>query len=164
MSISKIIREYPTFENKQQGDTDCGPTSMSYALAMCGIEVDPQRLPNMVDRLLMSQIGTLPTWFSKVALKYGLSSEDILERSFRDYASIVKDRVKHGFPVIMLVEGGHWVTIVGFEKDKFIINDPACEAPILNQWSRETFRRKSEFDFEALGMFNNHYAFSCGEW
>lgn len=161
---NKLIKENPKFKEKQRLDYNCGPTCMTYALSVCGWEIDQLDLHGPLMKYFMKRIGTLPTWFTKVANEYGLWHSDIITDDFDNFSENIKHICSTGGSLIVLTESGHWVLVAGYDEKKkvFLINDPAG-IKVLEEWSEVKLYNKtySEIDFIE---FQGFYAFAVSNY
>lgn len=132
--IKRLIKENPVFKQKQTTDYNCGPTAMTYVMSLLGWEAHPEKICTYLQDILMKRLGTLPTWFISVSREYDIQTSDCLTKWEDEFANNLFSTVaEEEDPVILLVEGGHWIAVVGYDplKDMYIINDPADETNIV---------------------------------
>jgi hypothetical protein len=161
--LKDLIRENPIFKVKQKYEYNCGPTSMTYCLSVLGFTADQISLCSPMDHILMPAIGTIPTWFAKIAKANDLSYDDIICKDESKFLDQVMHHIPLG-PMILLVNGGHWVAVLeyDFDTDKFIVNDPADEESVLKKWTPRKLLKEAYSEVEMLDV-KGYYAFIMKE-
>jgi hypothetical protein len=122
---------------------NCGPASLSMALAAFGIDVDPPSVREYVNFLsgnLDPDSGTSLDSLAKVAREAGLATLDLYgSRGYKVWdLDLVRQHVAQGHPVVTLAkyqslpgngrslfDTDHYIVITGLSGDDFIYNDAA---------------------------------------
>lgn len=122
---------------------NCGPASLSMALAAFGLNLDPENIREYVNYLsgdIDADSGTSLDDIARVAREAGLRTLDLYSASgYRAWdLDLMRQHVAQGHPVITLTRyqslpgnansdfySDHYVVITGLSGDDFIYNDPA---------------------------------------
>ncbi len=135
----------------QPNDWTCGPFALKHALLALGKLVTEDQINAVAQAHWWS--GTDEIRLSKAADAFdcGLDLRRRIdaEKARKALASVVRD----GTPAILCVdEWGHWITVVGHEKSRFVVLDSNMD-PVLNVISWPELRRRWGFedsDYDAL--------------
>ena len=136
----------PKYKNKQykqtggrgetapdtMGDSGCGPTAMAMvASKITGKEYDPMTMAKMSEAGGYStSLGTSPEYFTSAANTLGINSSlsdptsENLQASLAGGNSVILQGVKSANNNSPFTSEGHYVTVVGLDKDNVIVNDP----------------------------------------
>lgn len=114
-----IINDVPFYP---QRDYQCGPSSLAGVLNYYGLNVSPEEIASEI--YSSSARGTLDLDLLFYAQKKGLSA-----KKYRGSIDDLKEKIKDGYPVIVLVDYGygplqanHFMVILGFNKAGIFAN------------------------------------------
>jgi len=108
----------------------CGPFALKYALVMLGKFVSEKEIAKKAGSTWWH--GTDEIGLAKAA-KYFKCKMKYFRREIKlDAVNILKKHLRGGFPCILSVDNWeHWLTVINYQKDKFIIVDSAFDNVII---------------------------------
>lgn len=123
----------PVIKSKQTNESSCGGGSLHSVLRYYDINETEKKINEMAE--LDMDIGIEPESIVKVAKQFGLSSKLIKGCNI----NTLKGFISKGIPVIVAIvawgedgkknyntdKDGHWVVVIGFDKARVYIEDPA---------------------------------------
>jgi len=133
---------YSQLDGSSWAEANCGPTSLSMALGMYGIEMPSWMLrPEVLNAQGMwgDEAGTLLDALARVAEAHVIRVEGLYDgdQFHRWSVGEVHDQLEHGHPVIAQVRyrvlperegslywGDHYIVLTGVAGDRFLYNDP----------------------------------------
>ncbi len=169
--------DFPTA--RQDNDYNCGSTSVQTMLAYYGID---ERQNDLDKELKVSKDGVSYTNMIKVFNKKGLKTS-----SSRMNQEILKQFLDKNIPVIILIQAykdntiktytrgsyknGHYVTVIGYDDTKFIVEDPSLNNKIgyipFNEldvrWHGIGQHEKDKLDFFGIAVYGKEPKFESGK-
>lgn len=147
---------YGAYNGSVLGNTGCGPTSLSMVILYLTNDAtaSPTEVAAYAERAGYCVSGSGSSWtlISEGCEHYGLRAEEVAMMENR-----IKAKLDEGCPVIANVgpgdftDEGHYLVIVGYDSEGFIINDPNSRANSEKRWT---------FD-QLNGQVRNLWAMSC---
>ena len=179
ISISYLFEnkllDFPT--GRQNNHTDCGSTATQTMLAYYGID---QRQDDLDKELNLSKDGVSYTNMIKVFEENGLKTS-----SGRMNQDILKGFLDENTPVIILIQAykddknytensykdGHYVTLTGYDNNKFIVEDPSLNNKIgyipfdeLDvRWHGQGINKEDKLDFFGLAVYGKEPKHESGK-
>lgn len=128
----------------------CGPCSLSYCLAMLGIDASQRQLARAAGaRWRVWWDGVDENDIRRAAKRYGVSSEFLRfpnRGQARAFATRLRRHLVRELPALLLVNTygafGHWIAAIGHTKGKFVVADPA-QAKLSSHWGTRTLVRRA---------------------
>lgn len=132
-----------------QRKNHCGPCSLSVCLFMFGIEIDQRKIAQIAGKShKVFKDGLDDNDLERVSKYYGLSCEHFLVDSkdrICEFVAKIKNHLLYMGPAILLINNfNHWISIVGYLKDKniFIIHDSKKNKPFY-LWKESHLKKMS---------------------
>jgi len=153
-------------ELRQTYEYDCGANALQSVLVYYGVERREEILIKQAKT--KKKIGTLVKDMEKTLKKYGMNF-DGKEMTIEDLKKCIDKKV----PIIILLQAwskkktdyansfacGHWVVVIGYEKNKIIFEDPYAfkrdcltEQELCDRWHAKEGRKKiTHFGLAVIG-------------
>jgi len=125
----------------------CGPTSLSSCMFLMGIDADPKDLVKTAGhRLKIFLHGMDERQIRRAAGRFGVRCRFIMEtREDKGavFAARLRRHLQADLPAILLVKDfEHWVAVVGFLDDRFVVMDPNDHHRAYNRWNEHHLLRR----------------------
>jgi len=120
----------------QPNKWQCGPFALKHALVMLGKIVDEKRISRLAGAHWWN--GTDELKLARAAKTYGCAMKMTRLRNPLHARRGLLLSLKKGYPALLCVDGwGHWITVVGAEREKIIYID-SSRAPVVrvDSWKR----------------------------
>lgn len=143
----------------------CGPTSMSYCLALLRIVSGKEEVAEACGfnwYKLMEPLEKVlgAKWdFNYKAIRKGAKHFEVKVKRLDSYREL-RSTVKKGFPVMVSVssdgedtiEPDHWVAVVGYSKSRrrIIVRDPLPDGPVVELYSKDELGLTEDTDYIAF--------------
>lgn len=131
---------YTTYAGGFLGYTGCGPTTLSMVVLYLtdNAEADPSAVASYAESAGYCSAGAGSSWtlISEGCGHFGLQAEEVAMMESR-----IQEKLDAGCPVIVNVgpgdftASGHYMVIVGYDSEGFIINDPNSYANSEKRWT-----------------------------
>ncbi|MCX6151983.1 MAG: cysteine peptidase family C39 domain-containing protein [Ignavibacteriales bacterium] len=106
----------------QPNSYTCGPFALKYALVMLGIFKNERDIGKAAGVTWWA--GTDEIGLARAAKKYNCRMKYFRESRSKDALEELNKRLKKNYPCILSVSNwGHWLTVLGYQKNKYIIVD-----------------------------------------
>ena len=113
----------------QPNKWQCGPFALKHALIMLGKFVNEKKVSEIAGTTWWS--GTDEIQLAKAARRYECKMEVVREKNPLHAKRELLLTLKKGSPALLCVDSwGHWITVVGAEKGRFIYFD-SSKAPVV---------------------------------
>ena len=127
----------------QPNDWLCGPFALKHALIMLGRFVKEEDVARIAGTHWWA--GTDEIKLARAARTYQCELRMIRRKTSKRAKRDLVRTLRRGFPSLLCVDRwGHWVTVVGFERDKFILIDSRT-APVVRIETWQSLRKRWGF-------------------
>ena len=127
----------------QPNKWQCGPFALKHALIMLGTIVDEKRLSRIAGSHWWA--GTDEIKLARAAKAYNSEMHFVRRTSALRAKRELLLTLKRGYPCLLCVDGwGHWITVVGSERDMFISLD-SSKAPVVRVDPWRTLCKRWEY-------------------
>jgi hypothetical protein len=124
----------------QPNNWSCGPFALKHALIMLGKFVDEKRAARIAGTHWWS--GTDEIKLARAARAYDCRMPGIRETNPLHARRELLYALKRGYPALLCVDNwGHWITVVGAEKGRFIYMD-SRKAPVVRYDSWRALKKR----------------------
>jgi len=133
----------------QQKKGHCGPCSLLYSLFMLGIETTQTKIANKAGLSAWRRYihGADESDLARAAQQLGARVRFELvttKESGPAFARKLRAHLGSGHQVILLVGNfSHWVSVIGYVNERFVIVDPGDRDPVFNFWSERKMLRNA---------------------
>jgi hypothetical protein len=141
-------REFTPFTELQRR-FHCGPSALTSCLFMLGTETNQDLIVKKsgLSRRYVKCKGMDEKELIKVAKMYGVITKEISEEQEREgtvFMAHLRDHLIRGLPALLLtLDFMHWVALVAFQNDCFVIVDPLDKTRIFDTWSSQQFLQRA---------------------
>lgn len=135
----------------------CGPFALKYALVMRGKFVSERQIAKIAGSTWW--YGTDEIGLAKAAKKYNCNLKYFRRETKKDAESILKKQLKKGYPCILSVDDwGHWICVVNYQNNKFIIIDSGYDNVIVISSVSTLLKRWKYYDEDTEDISYDGYA------
>lgn len=175
MDVVQVLAPYRTqLDGTAWAGANCGPTSLSMALAALGIDASPGKLRPQVlnaQRLWGNDVGTLITALAQVGESYGATAVGLYEgdQIHRWTLDEIRQQLNLRRPVIVQVRyralpgregysyaGDHYIVLTAALDDGFLYNDPIDRDGL--GWDRIISSKRL---YEAMNATDRRYVYAA---
>ena len=132
----------------------CGPFALKHALLMLGVLADEKQITKVARA--RRNYGTDETQLKRAAKHFGCDLPSVRRLDAERARREMLQHLRRGIPVLLCVyQWAHWVTVVKFERGKFIVFDSADRAVlVILTWpqlmKRWVFRQPDRDDRQSI--------------
>jgi hypothetical protein len=124
----------------QPNSYQCGPFALKYALVMLGIFKNEHEIGITAGSTWWG--GTDEIGLAKAARKYNVKMKYLQSSNPDDARRMLNEKLKKNIPCVLSVkQWGHWITLVGYSKGKYVVIDSEFENVISVQTSKQLLRK-----------------------
>jgi hypothetical protein len=124
----------------QPNSYQCGPFALKYALVMLGIFKNEDEIGITAGSTWWG--GTDEIGLAKAARKYNVKMKYLQSSNPDDARRMLNQKLKKRIPCVLSVKGwGHWITVVGYSKGKYVVIDSDLDNVISVQTSSQLLRQ-----------------------
>jgi hypothetical protein len=124
----------------QPNKWQCGPFALKYALVMLGMIVDETKISRLAGSHWWA--GTDEIKLARAAKAYDCTMQFIRRTDSHRAQRDLLLALKRGQPCLLCVDGwGHWITVIGAERNKFIFID-SSKAPVVRVEEWRTLQKR----------------------
>ena len=126
----------------------CAPTSLSYCLYLLGIHATQRKLAWAAGVPLKTYLeGMDEIETRRAAQAYGVTATFVEEHDCDrgpKFAARLRQHLKTGNPAMLLVyDFTHWISVLGYADDRFVIADPDDMDKAFRKWSETTLLQQA---------------------
>jgi hypothetical protein len=138
----------------QPNSYTCGPFALKYALVMLGIFKNEREIGKAAGVTWWA--GTDEIGLARAAKKYNCQMKYFRESRGKNALEVLNKKLKKGYPCILSVENWeHWLTVLGYQKNKYIIVDSSLDK-VVNILTSSQLLKKWKFVEDEVVSFDGY--------
>lgn len=133
----------------------CGPFALKYALVMLGIFKNEKIIAKMAGSTWWA--GTDEIGLARAAKKFNCKMKYFRSENAEEALELLDKELSRGLPCILSVNNwGHWLTVLRFQKNRYIIVDSGLERVIAILTPAQLLRRWKYVDGEGCTSYDGY--------